>query len=38
MVNFSGLNRGYAFIQFTSTIEASMALQRFNNYEIIPGN
>ena len=38
MLDFSGFNRGYAFISYTHPAEAAMAVQRFDNFEITPGH
>ncbi|XP_073525045.1 probable RNA-binding protein 46 [Phyllobates terribilis] len=37
MMEFSGANRGYAFVMYTNKDEASIAIQMLNNYEIRPG-
>ena len=37
MVNFSGRNRGFCFVQYASSESADLAVQRFHNYEIIRG-
>ncbi|XP_063776574.1 probable RNA-binding protein 46 [Pseudophryne corroboree] len=37
MMEFSGENRGYAFVMYTSKEEALMAIRMLNNYEIRPG-
>lgn len=37
MVNFSGRNRGFCFVQYTSSESADLAVQRLHNYEIIRG-
>lgn len=34
MQNFSGLNRGFAFIQYTTKEEADLCISRLNNTEI----
>ncbi|XP_069693784.1 probable RNA-binding protein 46 [Periplaneta americana] len=36
MMDFSGSNRGFAFIQFSKPSEAEMAVKEMNNYEIRP--
>ncbi|XP_037069856.1 probable RNA-binding protein 46 isoform X2 [Pollicipes pollicipes] len=37
MMDFSGSNRGYAFVMFSTPSEASAAVRRLNNYEIRKG-
>lgn len=37
MQNFSGLNRGFAFVQYTRPDEADKAIRLLNNVEIRPG-
>ncbi|XP_053556201.1 probable RNA-binding protein 46 [Bombina bombina] len=37
MMEFSGENRGYAFVMYTSKEEAILAIRMLNNYEIRPG-
>ncbi|XP_075716437.1 putative RNA-binding protein 46 [Rhinoderma darwinii] len=37
MMEFSGENRGYAFVMYTNKDEASLAIRMLNNYEIRPG-
>jgi len=37
MQNFSGLNRGFAFVQYTTPEEADKAIHYLNNVEIRPG-
>lgn len=34
MMDFNGNNRGYAFITFSSKLEAKNAIRQLNNYEI----
>ncbi|XP_059080728.1 probable RNA-binding protein 46 isoform X2 [Tigriopus californicus] len=36
MMDFSGSNRGFLFIRYTSSEHAKMAVKKFNNYEIRP--
>jgi len=38
MQNFSGLNRGFAFLQYQTIEQADNAIAALNNYEIRPGN
>lgn len=38
MQNFSGLNRGFAFVQYETVQQADDAIRALNNYEIRPGN
>ncbi|XP_069710979.1 probable RNA-binding protein 46 [Phaenicophaeus curvirostris] len=37
MMEFSGENRGYAFVMYTAKEEAQLAIKTLNNYEIRPG-
>ncbi|XP_074555333.1 putative RNA-binding protein 46 [Halichoeres trimaculatus] len=37
MMEFSGENRGYAFVMYTNRDEAQRAIQMLDNYEIRPG-
>lgn len=37
MMDFSGSNRGYAFVMYTSKADAQRALREMNNYEIRKG-
>ncbi|KAK9508545.1 hypothetical protein O3M35_006082 [Rhynocoris fuscipes] len=37
MVDFSGQNRGFAFIQYSTTAEAKTAIKDLHGYEIKPG-
>ncbi|GLH06476.1 Sex-lethal homolog, partial [Gryllus bimaculatus] len=37
MMDFSGTNRGYAFVMYTCPEEAEKAVNELNNYEIRPG-
>ncbi|XP_040410452.1 probable RNA-binding protein 46 [Cygnus olor] len=37
MMEFSGENRGYAFVMYTAKEEAQLAIRILNNYEIRPG-
>ncbi|OCT99676.1 probable RNA-binding protein 46 [Xenopus laevis] len=37
MMEFSGENRGYAFVMYTNKEEALLAIRILNNYEIRPG-
>ena len=37
MMDFSGTNRGYAFVMFSTPAEASQAVRQLNNYEIRKG-
>lgn len=37
MMDFSGSNRGYAFVTFTTRTESYQAVKRLNGYEIRPG-
>ncbi|XP_043919434.1 probable RNA-binding protein 46 [Protopterus annectens] len=37
MMEFSGENRGYAFVMYTTKEEAQLAIKLLNNYEIRPG-
>ncbi|KAM8939789.1 putative RNA-binding protein 46 [Pelodytes ibericus] len=37
MMEFSGENRGYAFVMYTNKDEALLAIRMLNNYEIRPG-
>ncbi|KAM6136339.1 putative RNA-binding protein 46 [Phoenicopterus ruber ruber] len=37
MMEFSGENRGYAFVMYTTKEEAQLAIKILNNYEIRPG-
>ncbi|XP_076825491.1 uncharacterized protein LOC143471037 isoform X2 [Clavelina lepadiformis] len=37
MMDFSGYNRGYAFVCFTTHEHAQLAISRLDNYEIRPG-
>lgn len=37
MQNFSGLNRGFAFVQYSTTLEAERCINELNNIEIRPG-
>nr|XP_020849646.1 probable RNA-binding protein 46 isoform X3 [Phascolarctos cinereus] len=37
MMEFSGENRGYAFVMYTTKEEAQLAIRILNNYEIRPG-
>ncbi|XP_074677516.1 putative RNA-binding protein 46 [Strix aluco] len=37
MMEFSGENRGYAFVMYTAKEEAQLAIKILNNYEIRPG-
>lgn len=37
MMDFSGSNRGYAFVQFTNRIDAQRAVKELNNFEIRKG-
>ena len=36
-MEFSGENRGYAFVMYTTKEEAQLAIRILNNYEIRPG-
>ena len=36
MMDFSGSNRGFAFIQYANRQDASRAIQMMNNYELRP--
>lgn len=36
MMDFSGFNRGYAFVQFTAVAHAEQAVEQLDNYEIRP--
>ena len=38
MLDFSGFNRGYAFVSFTLPSEAARAVRKFNDFEIMPGH
>lgn len=38
MMNFSGTNRGYAFVKYTNRDDARRACQELNNYEIRRGH
>ncbi|XP_041976024.1 probable RNA-binding protein 46 isoform X1 [Aricia agestis] len=37
MMDFSGSNRGYAFVTYTTQAEAAAAIRQLNGYEIRPG-
>lgn len=37
MMDFSGSNRGYAFVTYTTRVEAYRAIKELNGYEIRPG-
>ena len=37
MMDFSGYNRGYAFVCYTCREHAQLAISRLDNYEIRPG-
>ena len=37
MQNFSGLNRGFAFVQYFTNQDSINAIKLLNNYEIKPG-
>ena len=37
MMDFSGCNRGYFFVCYTTPTEAKRAVKELNNYEIRPG-
>lgn len=37
MVDFSGFNRGYAFVVYSTPVEAKKCVKLFNNYEIRKG-
>ncbi len=37
MMDFSGTNRGYFFVRYTSREDAKTAVRELNNYEIRPG-
>lgn len=37
MMDFSGSNRGYAFVTYTTRVEAYKAIKELNGYEIRPG-
>lgn len=37
MMDFSGLNRGYCFIMYTTEEEAARAVKELDQYEIYPG-
>ena len=37
MVDFSGFNRGYAFVVYTNQIDSKKSVKLFNNYEIRKG-
>lgn len=36
MMDFSGSNRGFAFIQYAHRLDANRAIQLMNNYELRP--
>ena len=36
MMDFSGTNRGFAFIQYTNSQDASNAIKKMNNFELRP--
>lgn len=36
MMDFSGSNRGFGFVQFTNPCEADRAVKKLNNYEVRP--
>ena len=36
MMDFSGSNRGFAFVQYTNRQDASLAIQQLNKYELRP--
>ena len=36
MMDFTGSNRGFAFIQYTNQRDANMAIRKMNNYELRP--
>lgn len=36
MMDFSGFNRGYAFVCFTCPADAAKAIEQLDNYEIRP--
>lgn len=36
MMDFSGTNRGFAFIQYTNSRDASNAIRKMNNFELRP--
>lgn len=38
MQNFSGLNRGFGFVQFETVQQANDAIRILNNFEIRPGD
>ncbi|XP_017763179.1 PREDICTED: probable RNA-binding protein 46 [Eufriesea mexicana] len=38
MMEFSGINRGYCFIMYTTEQEAARAVRELDQYEICPGN
>lgn len=38
MLNFSGSNRGYAFLNYSTRAEATAAITKLHNYEIRPGH
>ena len=37
MMDFSGTNRGYAFVKFTSCTDAKAAVLKLNNYQVRKG-
>lgn len=37
MMEFSGINRGYCFIMYTTEQEAARAVRELDQYEICPG-
>jgi hypothetical protein len=37
MMDFSGSNRGYFFVRYTSREDAKMAVRKLNNFEIRQG-
>ena len=36
MMDFSGSNRGFAFVQYTNQLDASVAIRKLNKYEMRP--
>lgn len=38
MMDFSGTNRGYCFVNYFTKYQAQLAIQILNNYEIRRGN
>ena len=38
MMDFSGANRGFAFIQFTNRNDADLAIKEMNHYELRPNH